>query len=261
MFQLSCRFRRTKQKNKRKKRKTRRRPWSNDRGNKKQGWTYLVHSRRRFHLIQQYQIFKLQVKLSRQQPSWSLTLDLPEWRKIAENWTWSGVKISPPRLSLPPHCHYCMAPFSSSIFWSSSPPPPLCFLACLCAGLDTLVLLHGAQRRQARRMTLSSFAFINQQVKIKPAWVPALFYEICFCRRFIWKVKIQSTTLKVHLTKTSASDVTFPWLLLAEGQVSTWVYTEGNQKAGGISAVIALTWCKTESYLWNWRIRMWQDCW
>lgn len=96
MFQLSCRFRRTKQKNKRKKRKTRRRPWSNDRGNKKQGWTYLVHSRRRFHLIQQYQIFKLQVKLSRQQPSWSLTLDLPEWRKIAENWTWSGVKISPP---------------------------------------------------------------------------------------------------------------------------------------------------------------------
>lgn len=122
MFQLSCRFRRTKQKNKRKKRKTRRRPWSNDRGNKKQGWTYLVHSRRRFHLIQQYQIFKLQVKLSRQQPSWSLTLDLPEWRKIAENWTWSGIKISPPRLSLPPHCHYCMAPFSSSIFWSSSPP-------------------------------------------------------------------------------------------------------------------------------------------
>lgn len=142
-----------------------------------------------------------------------------------------------------------------------TPHLPLCFLACLCAGLDTLVLLHGAQRRQARRMTLSSFAFINQQVKIKPAWVPALFYEICFCRRFIWKVKIQSTTLKVHLTKTSASDVTFPWLLLAEGQVSTWVYTEGNQKAGGISAVIALTWCKTESYLWNWRIRMWQDCW
>lgn len=142
-----------------------------------------------------------------------------------------------------------------------TPPPPLCFLACLYAGLDTLILLHGAQRRQARRMTLSSFAFINQQVKIKPAWVPALFYEICFCRRFIWKVKIQSTTLKVHLTKTSASDVTFPWLLLAEGQVSTWVYTEGNQKAGGISAVIALTWCKTESYLWNWRIRMWQDCW
>lgn len=150
---------------------------------------------------------------------------------------------------------------AAAFFGLLHPPPPLCFLACLCAGLDTLVLLHGAQRRQARRMTLSSFAFINQQVKIKPACVPALFYEICFCRRFIWKVKIQSTKLKVHLTKTFATDVTFPWLLLAEGQVSTWVYTEGNQKAGGISAVIALTWCKTESYLWNWRIRMWQDCW
>lgn len=187
MFQLSCRFRQTKQKNKRKKRKTRRRPWSNDRGNKKQGWTYLVHSRRRFHLIQQYQIFKLQVKLSRQQPSWSLTLDLPEWRKIAENWTWSGVKISPPRLSLPPHCHYCMAPFSSSIFWSSSPPT-----SPMLPRLSVSRIRHSrltTQRRQAKRMTLSSFAFINQQVKIKPACVPALFYEICFCRRFIWKVK------------------------------------------------------------------------